>query len=134
MSFATLLVANRGEIARRIFRSAHDMGIRCVAVYVDADADAPFVGEADEAVRLERGYLDAASVLEAAASRYHGAAPGEIDWSAPRLNTRAGRERLLRDFNPCSSHARLSGVNRNHLAATVRMSWRTGKLSFFLSN
>ena len=73
MSFATLLVANRGEIARRIFRSAHDMGIRCVAVYVDADADAPFVGEADEAVRLERGYLDAASVLEAARATDAGA-------------------------------------------------------------
>ena len=32
MSFTTLLIANRGEIARRILRSAHDMGIRCVAV------------------------------------------------------------------------------------------------------
>jgi len=66
MSFTTLLVANRGEIARRIIRSAHDMGIRCVAVYVDADADAPFVREADEAVRLESTYLDADAILEAA--------------------------------------------------------------------
>ena len=49
MSFSTLLVANRGEIARRIFRSAREMGLRCVAIYVDADADAPFVAEADEA-------------------------------------------------------------------------------------
>ena len=48
MSFDTLLIANRGEIARRIIRSAHDMGIRCIAVYVDADTDAPFVGEADD--------------------------------------------------------------------------------------
>ena len=55
MSFSTLLVANRGEIARRIIRSAHDMGIRCVAVYVDADAQAPFVADADEAVRLSGG-------------------------------------------------------------------------------
>ena len=66
MSFDTLLVANRGEIARRIIRSAHKMGIRCVAVYVDSDADAPFVRDADEAVRLETSYLDAAAILEAA--------------------------------------------------------------------
>jgi len=66
VSFETLLVANRGEIARRIFRSAHAMGLHCVAVYVDADADAPFVREADEAVRLERSYLDGAALLAAA--------------------------------------------------------------------
>ena len=47
-----LLVANRGEIARRVFRTARAMGIATVAVYSDADADAPFVGESDEAVRL----------------------------------------------------------------------------------
>ena len=65
--FTTLLVANRGEIARRIFRSARAMGLRCVAVYVDADADAPFVKEADEAVRLATSYLDGEAVLAAAA-------------------------------------------------------------------
>ena len=47
-----LLVANRGEIARRVFRSARDAGIGTVAVYSDADADAPFVAEADAAVPL----------------------------------------------------------------------------------
>ncbi|MHA7838551.1 MAG: biotin carboxylase N-terminal domain-containing protein, partial [bacterium] len=52
MSFSTLLIANRGEIARRVLRSAQAMGIRCVAVYTEADARAPFVREADEAVRL----------------------------------------------------------------------------------
>ena len=66
MSFTTLLVANRGEIARRVFRSARDMGIRCVAVYTDADASAPFVREADEAVRLATSYLDGKAILEAA--------------------------------------------------------------------
>lgn len=66
MSMSTLLVANRGEIARRIIRGAHEMGIRCVAVYVDADIDAPFVAEADEAVRLPESYLDGKSILEAA--------------------------------------------------------------------
>ncbi len=66
MSFTKLLIANRGEIARRIIDSAHEMGIHCVAVYVDADANAPFVQDADEAVRLETSYLDDAAVLEAA--------------------------------------------------------------------
>ena len=66
MSFRTLLVANRGEIACRVMRSARDMGIRSVAVYVDADRDAPFVADADEAVRLESSYLDADAVLDAA--------------------------------------------------------------------
>jgi acetyl/propionyl-CoA carboxylase alpha subunit len=47
-----LLVANRGEIARRIFRTCRAMGIECVAVFSDADADAPFVTEADAAVHL----------------------------------------------------------------------------------
>ncbi len=47
-----LLVANRGEIARRIMRSAHAMGIDCVAVCSDPDAGAPYVAEADEVVRL----------------------------------------------------------------------------------
>ena len=66
MSLTTLLIANRGEIARRIIRSARDMGIRCVAVYVDADTDAPFVHDADEARRIDSSYLDADAVLEAA--------------------------------------------------------------------
>jgi propionyl-CoA carboxylase alpha chain len=67
----TLLVANRGEIARRIVRTAHAMGIATVAVYADGDALAPFVREAGVAIAL-RGqsaaetYLDSAKVLAAA--------------------------------------------------------------------
>ena len=61
-----LLVANRGEIARRVFRTARDMGMRCVAVFADADEGAPFVAEADAAVRLPGGYLDAEAVVAAA--------------------------------------------------------------------
>jgi propionyl-CoA carboxylase alpha chain len=64
--FTSLLVANRGEIARRVFRTGREMGLHCVAVYVDADADAPFVTEADEAVRLTTGYLDGDAVIAAA--------------------------------------------------------------------
>jgi propionyl-CoA carboxylase alpha chain len=63
---SAVLVANRGEIARRVFRTARSMGLRCVAVYVAADADSPFVAEADEAVRLPGSYLDGSSIVAAA--------------------------------------------------------------------
>ena len=69
--FTSVLVANRGEIACRVFRTAQRMGIRTVAVYSDADADAPHVKMADAAVRLgpapaRESYLDGAKVLAAA--------------------------------------------------------------------
>jgi propionyl-CoA carboxylase alpha chain len=66
VTFATLLVANRGEIARRVIRGAHAMGLRTVAVYVDADVHAPFVGDADQAVRLATSYLDGDAIIAAA--------------------------------------------------------------------
>ncbi|MGW5556662.1 acetyl-CoA carboxylase biotin carboxylase subunit [Micromonospora sp. NPDC003944] len=48
----SLLVANRGEIARRIIRTAKRLGVRAIAVHSEADADLPFVAEADEAVLI----------------------------------------------------------------------------------
>lgn len=63
-----VLVANRGEIARRVFATCRRLGIGTVAVYTDPDADALHVAEADARVRLEgtRGYLDAAQLIAAA--------------------------------------------------------------------
>jgi 3-methylcrotonyl-CoA carboxylase alpha subunit len=67
-----VLIANRGEIARRVMRTCRKMGIATVAVYSDADADMPFVAEADEAVLLGpapsiESYLRIDKILEAAA-------------------------------------------------------------------
>ena len=52
MIFNSLLIANRGEIACRIIKTAKEMGIRSIAVYVDADKDALFVEEADQSLSL----------------------------------------------------------------------------------
>ncbi len=69
--FDSVLIANRGEIARRIIRTARRMGVRAIAVYSDADEGLPYVSEADEAVRIgpaapAQSYLDAAALLEVA--------------------------------------------------------------------
>jgi len=66
-----LLIANRGEIARRVMRTARRMGIATVAVYSDADAHAPHVREADEAIHIgpspaRESYLDADRIIAAA--------------------------------------------------------------------
>jgi acetyl-CoA carboxylase biotin carboxylase subunit len=67
----SVLVANRGEIARRILRAARALGVRSVAVYSEADADWPHAREADEAVligpaRARESYLNVERILEAA--------------------------------------------------------------------
>jgi acetyl/propionyl-CoA carboxylase alpha subunit len=74
MTIAKLLIANRGEIASRIMRTAREMDISTVAVFSDPDADLPFVREADESVRLPGStpaetYLRADAVIAAGIDR-----------------------------------------------------------------
>ena len=66
MTYHKLLIANRGEIACRIIKTAHEMGISCVAVYTDADSESPFVKLADEAIKLTDTYLNGKEIIEAA--------------------------------------------------------------------
>ena len=77
-AFDTVLIANRGEIARRVIRTARALGLRTVAVYSAADRAAPHVREADEAVligpaRPQDSYLNADAILAAAKSAEAGA-------------------------------------------------------------
>jgi acetyl-CoA/propionyl-CoA carboxylase, biotin carboxylase, biotin carboxyl carrier protein len=71
VAFDTLLVANRGEVALRVVRAARHLGLRSVAVYSDADVNAPHVAEADGAVRIgpppsAQSYLSVEAILRAA--------------------------------------------------------------------
>ena len=66
MTFHKLLIANRGEIACRIIKTAHEMGISCVAVYTEADTNSLFVRMADEAVKLSDTYLNGKEIIAAA--------------------------------------------------------------------
>ena len=71
--FSKILIANRGEIALRIIRACRELGVRSVAVYSDADAQAPHVREADEAVNIgpapsSESYLKGERIIEVARS------------------------------------------------------------------
>jgi len=98
--FKTVLVANRGEIARRVLRACRALGIRGVAVYSEADAGWPHVGDADEAVFIgpaspRESYLNTERILEAArATRAEAIHPGygflSENWQFARACEEAG--------------------------------------------
>ncbi|MEA2959811.1 MAG: acetyl-CoA carboxylase, biotin carboxylase subunit, partial [Alphaproteobacteria bacterium] len=69
--FSKVLIANRGEIALRVIRACHELGIKTVAVYSEADVRAPHVREADEAVLIghapsSESYLRGDKIIDAA--------------------------------------------------------------------
>src|SRR5260370_3109422 len=93
-----LLIANRGEIALRIIRSARDVGIKTVAVYSEADAAMAHVGAADEAHLIgppeaSQSYLNIGAITEAAVAA--GAEAGR-----PRFRLPSGRPQFARAGNP----------------------------------
>ncbi len=91
--FDTVLIANRSEIALRVMRACKELGLRTVAVYSEADRDAPHVAYADSAFLIgpapaPQSYLDGASIIAAAHKAGAGGDP-------PRLRLPVG-ERGLR--------------------------------------
>ena len=72
-NFSTLLVANRGEIASRVIRTAKKMGLKTVAIYTEADRHSPYVIDADLSVKIESSYLDSDAIISAAKTTGAGA-------------------------------------------------------------
>ena len=61
-----ILIANRGEIASRIIKSAHDLNISCVAIFNEADSNSPYVNQADESIRITDSYLNGKEIVQLA--------------------------------------------------------------------
>lgn len=122
--FNSVLVANRGEIALRVLRSARDQGYRTIAVYSDADAGAPHVAFADEAVCLgpapvKDSYLSIERVLDAAARADAGAIhPGYGFLSENAAFAQACRDAGIVFIGPSPESIELMG---NKAAAKRRM-------------
>ncbi|MGW9589822.1 urea carboxylase [Streptomyces chartreusis] len=119
----TVLVANRGEIARRVIRTAKRMGLATVAVFSDADRSAPHVREADHAVRLgpapaRESYLRGDAIVEAALG--HGADiihPGYGFLSENAAFARAVEEAGLRFAGPTADQ--ITAFGEKHTARAL---------------
>ncbi len=120
----TLLIANRGEIARRIIRSARDLGLRTVAIYSDADADAPHVRDADAAQHVgptpaADSYLNIERIIAAArGSNANLVHPGYGFLSENEAFARACRDAELTFVGPSPE---VIGLMGNKRAAKKRM-------------
>lgn len=125
--FARVLVANRGEIALRIIRACHELGIEAVAVYSDADADAAHVRAADAAIRIGpppplESYLRIDRILDAAlAAGAQAIHPGYGFLAERAAFARAVEEAGLAFVGPGSAAIEALGdkLNARRLAASV---------------
>ena len=115
-----LLIANRGEIALRVQRTASELGYATVAVHGADDADGLHVRRADQAVLLPghgpRAYLDAAAVVAAVASAVPACTPA-VSWRADFAAGQAGRPRVV---GPTPTQLALFGDSSPRAAARAR--------------
>jgi urea carboxylase len=125
-SLGSVLVANRGEIALRIISTAARLGLRTVAVYSDADRDAPHVRAADQAVRIgpppaRESYLRADAIVEAAlATGARAVHPGYGFLSEDPYFARAVEASGLVFIGPTPEQLELFGVKHTARAAAAR--------------
>ena len=138
-AFDTVLIANRGEIARRVIRTARRLGLRTVAVYSTADIAAPHVREADEAIligesRPQDSYLNGCRILTAAKSSAAGAIhPGYGFLSENADFARQAEEAGIAFVGPAPAHLEAFGAKHTARdlarAAGVPMMAGTGLLA-----
>lgn len=121
-----LLVANRGEVALRVIRTADDLGIPTVAVFSADDPDLPHVAAADAAVALEGegppAYLDEAALVSAAIAEDCDAVhPGYGLLSERASFAAACQQRGLRFVGPCAGALRIFGDKHEALARAAEV-------------